>query len=245
MKPLSTIGFATAATTLALVLGAAPALARIPTNCRANLAPPSQCVGRNATGYTAGVGQGVSLVDQIWESPEVGQNPDQWELLQERVTSTIPTTVATVYQTTWNDYLTCRTQGLLDGSVCRMNEIDPIPGCQLDGTDWGKMSATLYCMLSIDMGGLGDVVPWFIRPAPGMCGNGFQTYCESVYHYGATDGGVPLPAEVLTFLLGQGVDPASFLQPVECVPYTAEAYAGVFEDSVYVDCSYTIPSTGG
>lgn len=239
MKLHSTIGFASAAMTLAL--SASPALARLPSTCRATQTPPAMCTGRNATGYAAGVGQGVSLVDQIWESPEVGENPENWEQLRDRVTTTIPATVAAVYQTTWNDYLKCRTQGLLEGAVCRMIEIDPIPGCQLDGTDWGNMSASLYCTLSIDLGGLGDVEPWFIRPAPGMCSGGFQTYCEGVYRYGATNGATALPTDVEAFLISKGRDPMSYLQPVECVPYTTEPFVATFDDSVYIDCSYTIP----
>lgn len=241
MKTHSTIGSAMAAATLVLALGESPAAAAPPSYCRATLPVPVQCTGRNATGYAAGVGQGVSLVDQIWASDAVDENPDNWDVLVDRVTSTIPTTVATVYKTTWNDYLKCRTQGLLEGSVCRMNEIDPVPGCQLDGADWGQMSASIYCALSADLGGLADVVPWFIRTPPGICGDKFQLYCDDVYRYGATVGGDPLDPEVLAFLMSRGVDPTTWLQPATCPAYTVAPFDVVFEDSVYVDCAYVIP----
>lgn len=242
MKLHLNIGLAMAAITLVMAFNESTALARIPSYCRATLPPPSpQCTGRNAAGYLAGVGQGVSTVDQIWEADAVGQNPDNWEILVARVTTTIPTTVATIKESTWSDYLMCRTQGLLDGSVCRMNELDPIPGCQLDGADWGHMSAAIYCQLSIDLLGLADVAPWFIRPPAGMCGGGFQTYCEDVYRYGATNGGDPLDSGVLDLLTSRGVDPATLIQAPECVTYTVTPWTTTFDDAVAVDCSYTIP----
>ncbi len=242
MKLQSIIGFSLAATSLVLAVGESPALAaRLPTYCRATLTPPAVCVGRDAAGYFAGVGQGVSTVDQIWESATVDQNPDNWETLIARVTTTIPATVATVYSPTWTQYLQCRTQGLLEGSICRMNELDPIPGCQLDGVDWGKMSAALYCELSVELGGLGDIPPWFVRTPPGMCGTGFQTYCEDVYRFGATVGGDPLDAAVVALLTERGVSPASLLQSASCMDYTVSPFDTVLSDSIYVDCAYTIP----
>lgn len=242
MKTQSILGFVVAATGFFFGFGESSALAaRLPSTCRATLKAPTECTGRNATSYTAGVGQGVSTVDQIWESDTVGEDPDNWEILVARVTTTIPRTVATVYETTWNEYLKCRVQGLLEGTVCRMNELDPIPGCQLDGADWGNMSAALYCALSVDLGGLGDVVPWFIRPVPGMCGSGFQTYCEAVYEFGATRGAIPLDPAVSAHLKTRGVDVLSYYQPETCLPYTADPWRTVFDNSVYIDCSYTIP----
>lgn len=242
MKLQSIFGLTMGATVLVLALGESSAMAAgSPSYCRAGLVPPVECTGRNAIGYTSGVGQGVSLVDQIWSSAAVDQNPDNWEVLTNQVTATIPTTVATVYQMTWNDYLKCRTQGLLDGSVCRMNEIDPVPGCQLDGADWGKMSAAIYCELSQVLGGLADIVPWFIRTPPGICGERFEYYCDNVYRYGATSGATSLNADVSDFLVTRGVDPASFLLPDTCSPYTIAPFETVFDHSIYVDCAYIIP----
>jgi hypothetical protein len=241
MRIQQIIGFAFAATSLVLGVSESTASARLPTTCQATLTAPEECTGRNATGYSAGVGQGASTVDQIWESDSVHQDPDNWEVLMARVTDTIPNTVATVYEITWSQYLKCRTQGILDGSVCRMNELDPIPGCHMDGVDWGKMSSAIYCQLSIALEGLGDVVPWFVRPSHGMCGTGFQTYCEDTFRFGATAGGDPLDAAVLELLTGRGINPDSLKQAPGCIDYTVSPWETVYADSIYVDCSYTIP----
>jgi hypothetical protein len=251
MKIQQIIGFAFAATSLVLAVSESTASAKLPTFCPSTLTAPAECIGRNATSYLAGVGQGVSTVDQIWESDSVNQDPDNWEILVDHVTDTIPTTVATVYELAWNQYLKCRTQGLLEGAVCRMNELDPIPGCQMDGVDWGKMSSAIYCQLSMALGGLGDDPPWFIRTPPGMCGTGFQTYCEDVFRWGATAGAGTDPATnplldplgdgVLAFLSSRGVNPESLKQAPGCAAYTVSPWDGVYEDAIYVDCSYTIP----
>jgi len=132
-------------------------------------------------------------------------------------------------------------QGLLDGTVCEMNTLDPIPGCQLDGADWGGISSALYCGLSIDLGGLADVPPWFIRYPVGMCGTAFQTYCDDTFRYGATNGADPLSHAALAFFAAKGVDPAYFLQPAACGQYTQTPYSAVYEHSIYVDCSYLVP----
>jgi len=236
-----TIGLVFVAAGIVTVGNESTAQARLPTDCRTTLTAPPECTGRNLTGYRAGVGQGTSTVDQIWESDAIGENPDNWETLISHVTDTIPNTVAAVRQSTWNDYLMCRTQGLLDGAVCRMNEIDPVPGCQLDGADWGKMSASIYCIMSDALGGLGDVEPWFFRPSPGLCEDGFQNSCEDVYRFGATLGGDPLTSDVENLLISRGVDLASLLQSPTCPLYTAAPFQETFDDSVFLDCSYEIP----
>ena len=238
MKLQSVIGAAVLAAGYLTAFGESTAHARTATLCRTNPPPPPECTGRNLVGYRAGLGQGTSLVDQIWESNTVGEDPNKWSIVIDRVTDTIPATVAAVKESTWGQYLQCRTQGLLDASVCRLNEIDPIPGCQLDGVDWGKMSAALYCELSVALNGLGDVSPWFVRPPPGMCADGFQTYCEDVYRYVATNATDPLSSGVVELLASRDMS----VQPVPaCAPYTVDNFTQTFEDSVYIDCSYEIP----
>ncbi|MGC4070399.1 MAG: hypothetical protein QM784_38190 [Polyangiaceae bacterium] len=226
-----------AVSALGFAMVASPAMA-LP----CNLTPPPECSSaRDKTGYAAGLYMGSALVDQIWRSPAVGQNMDNWDILNHQVTTTIPTIVANAYQAGYSQYTKCRVQGLLDGTVCKMNTIDPVPGCQLDGVDWGSISAGIYCALSIELGGLTDVAPWFIRVSPGMCGNGFQQYCEDTYRYGATAGDDPFSPAVAAFLDAEGVSQASLLQPEECRAYTTATFASVFNHSVYIDCSYTIP----
>jgi len=236
-----TIGLVLVAAGVVTVGNESTAQARLPTTCRTTLTAPAECTGRNLTGYRAGVGQGTSTVDQIWESEAIDEDLANWETLVSHVTDTIPTTVAAVRRSTWNDYLLCRTQGLLDGAVCRMNEIDPVPGCQLDGIAWGKMSASIYCTMSDALGGLGDVVPWFIRPSPGVCEDGFQSSCEDVYRYGATRGVDELTDEVEEILVSRDIPLSSLLQPTTCPLYTQDPFVETFDDSVFVDCSYVIP----
>lgn len=248
MKHQLAIGVALAASSLVLAVSESTALAALP----CELTPPAECAAlRDTMGYTAGVYQGMSLVGQIWGSTAVGQNIDNWGLLKTQVDTAIPTIVASAYTSAWSQYTQCRVQGLLDGTVCKMNQIDPIPGCQMDGGDWGSISAALYCNLSIAFGGLGDVAPWFIRPTPGMCGDKFQNYCEDVYRYSATRGADDLLPEVEAFLIEQGLNPENFWQPEACLQYTDPtpdadptndpAFTQVYEDSIYIDCSYTLP----
>jgi hypothetical protein len=239
MMPYLVRGFVWIAALLALAVSESVALAAAPP---CNLTPPPECAAqRDTNGYYAGVNQGMSFVLQIWKSKAVGENKDNWDILRTQVTSTIPAVVSSLRKVSWTPYTKCRVQGLVDGTVCKMNQLDPIPGCQLDGTDWGRISAELYCDLSIEMGGLGDVVPWYIRTPPGSCGQSWQNYCDDVYRYAATRGADDLLPEVRAFLVGQNIDPTQFWQEPKCLQYTLPPYVKVYDDSIYVDCSYIIP----
>lgn len=226
-------------TTCALLLVAASsASAALP----CDLVAPDACASaRDITGYAVGVYTGKALVDQIWLSPAVDQQIDNWDILHEQVTLTIPTVVNSAYKANWNQYIQCRVQGFLDGTLCEMNTLDPIPGCQLNGADWGSIGAAVYCGLSTALGGLADMPPWFIREPVSMCGDAFQSYCEDTYRYGATNGGDALLPEVEAFYAEQGIEPAIYLQGTECVPYTEAPFDVVFKDSVDIDCSYIVP----
>src|SRR5512138_834077 len=125
-----------------------------------NLVAPPECVtNREQRGYASGTYMGTGLVDQIWHSPAVGEDPDNWDILHQQVVVTIPTIVTAVYSAAMDQYTKCRMQGLLDGTVCEMNTLDPIPGCQLNGADWGGLSSAVYCGLSIALGGMADMPP--------------------------------------------------------------------------------------
>lgn len=240
MKRFAILGLSAAATSLVLVADHSAALAAPPA-C-SDLKPPTKCAApRDTNGYRAGAYQGESLVLQIWRSKAVDQNIDNWGVLKNQVVVTIPAIVASLRKTSWTQYTQCRVQGLLDGAVCKMNQLDPIPGCQLDGADWGRISGALYCSLSIDSGGLGDVKPWFVRTPPGVCGDKWQGYCDDVYRYSATEGADDLLCDTRDFLVKKGWNLAELPQP-KCRPYTAPPFVQVFEDSVYIDCSYFIPS---
>jgi len=235
MNITTNIGFVLAVSSLVLVVSESVASAA----CNP---PPPECLdtARDTAGYNAGVSMGESLVNQIWNSSAVGQNIDNWDILKQQVDVTIPLLVTSAYKKPVVDqYTDCRIKGLLQGTVCQMNTLDPIPGCQLDGVDWGSISAGVYCGLSVALNGLADVKPWGTPPA-GTCGQNFELYCSDVYRYGATYGSNPLSTDVLNFLTTQGIDPADLLQSLYCAPFTVSPFDVVFEDSVAIDCAYTL-----
>jgi len=190
-----------------------------------------------------GVIGGVSLVDQIWNSQSVAADPDNWDVLKVAVDTTIPNIVGAFFSssTVYDDYVRCRAQGLLEGTTCEMNVLNPIPGCALDGFDWGSISASLYCSMSEAFGPLGDVVPWFVRPPAHLCADAFQTTCEDTYHHIAA--GTPMSYSPPPPRAVPGADPL-------CAPYTTGtptdpaacgSYNDVFCHSVFIDCAYNIP----
>jgi hypothetical protein len=220
--------------------------------------PPAQCAaGRELNGYNMGYLQGQSTVLQIWRSPAVDQNPDNWDKLDKAVRDTIkPMIATTLARTNIDQYLRCRVQGMLDGTLCKMNDLNPIPGCMWDGAVWGDFSAYIYCAVSVALDGLADVTPWFVRLPTGMCGTGFQNYCDSVYRYGANHTVYSLPTTVdpvtnMTMeqlLVSNGYNPISSLwQPAVCEPYTVDDpvtgknFQTIFESSVALDCAYLAP----
>lgn len=217
---------------------------------------PVQCSApRDSQGYKAGVFQGMSTVLQIWSSAAVGQNPANWGVLKTQVTQTIPTIVETLRKSSqWSNYTLCRVQGLLDGTVCEMNTLNPNAQCQLDGVDWGKISSAIYCELSIALGGLGDVTPWFISNPQSSCEANFETFCAGTYRYAATAGKQALSADLIALLKFQNIDPVTLQLSPACLQYTdyvADAGAGVpvdagfattFVNSIAVDCAYSIPT---
>lgn len=227
---------ALAASSLMLAITESVALAA---PCDDVLVPPECDTAREVRGFTAGKYLGRATVEQIWNT--LGEDPDQWDTLVEQVDGTIPGVVVSLYSSNWDDYSECRAQGFLDGSMCEMAELNPIPGCLLDGVDWGSISSSVYCGLSEALGGLVDMPPWFLREPEGLCGEGFQLYCEDTYRYGATFGADTLSEEVLALLAANGILPEDLLQTAECVPYTEGDYLTTFDNSVYVECTYDVP----
>lgn len=226
MNTVAKIGSALILASVGLVGVESMALAACPPT------PPAVCAsGRELRGWQAGVATGASLVKQIWMSAAVAQDPDNWELFKEEVTTVIPGVVTSLPQ--GSQYVKCRTQGLLESTTCTMIPHNPGPQCAFDGFDWGNISAAVYCQLSEDLGGLANVEPWYIRPVPGMCEDKFQTWCEDTYRYVATNTSDPFEATHVPPYYPDG-DP-------QCVPYTQATFADVFNNSVYVDCSYNIP----
>jgi hypothetical protein len=208
--------------------------------------PPPECTGttRNASAYSSGVSQGIYTVLQTWRSAAVAQDPRKCNTtLAPLVIDVIPGAIASAFQVENDLYTQCRAKGILDGTVYELGLI--CPPCVLDGIDWGELSANVYCALSTKLGGLGSVPPWFMRAdQPGICAANFQTICEDVYRFIATNGADALDAATATVLRQMSIDPFSAYlnaQSQMCVPFTTGTFVEVFNNSVYVDCSYQVP----
>jgi hypothetical protein len=238
MRNLRLAFMSTAAMTAITV--ASPAQAAVPAECSA---------ARDTRGYNAGLNQGMSTVLQIWRSASVNQDINKCDtVVRPLVTTTIPPIVTAAFTVDNSMYTQCRAKGLLDGTVAELRTVcgPAVGACVLDGADWGSIAGSIYCSLSIDLGGLGDVVPWFTRPdQPGICESNFQTTCEDVYQYIGTNGGDALDSTLVAILAVRGVNPVtSYLKYPQCPAFT-QASDGtllkVFSDSLYVDCSYDVP----
>jgi hypothetical protein len=237
MKRVSRAGLTVLLTSFVLMLSRSQSLAAASV-CMTTLAPPPttpvNCsTGQNLSAYRAGGAAGVALVDQIWTSNAVNQDPNNWGLLKNAVDTMIPSTAAAFLAPPYSDYVRCRAQGLLEGTTCEMKVINPASACALDGFDWGIMSAQLFCHMSEALNGLGSAPPWFIRPPVDLCGAAFQATCEDTYHHIAEN--TPL---------GTTTVPANRTPPdpdLACPPYTRAPYDQVFDDSVYIDCTYDLP----
>lgn len=201
---------------------------------------------RNLGAFNSGVYQGNSIVEQIWRSPAINQDPDKFDLLNTLVQNTIkPLLNGTLARTDIDDFVRCRVQGMLEAVLCKLDDHDPTPGCQWNGAFWGELSAGIYCASSIALGGLVNEEPWFVRTPPGICGTNFENFCQAVYKYDANSPVYPLAAEMQTALAALPFTPATL--PVACAPYTIDDpttgnYLTVFNNRIYIDCSYVIPS---
>lgn len=239
MKLMASIALGLVLASAGLAVSESVALAA----CTAPPAPPVECAsGRNLRAYQAGVYTGSALVDQIWTSTAVHEDPDLWYILKQQVDTTIPGIIAGLpgWPDDYDTYVQCRAQGLLEGTTCNMDKINPGNGCALDGIDWGLISSQIYCDLSVALGGLGAIVPWFLQTPHGLCGDTFESWCGDVFRYVATNAADPLQdPEHLT--------PPGIVAPWPpepdplCAPYTQDPFDDIFGDSVTVDCEYELP----
>jgi hypothetical protein len=109
--------------------------------------------------------------------------------------------------------------------------------CILDGAQWDQFTADLYCSLSIELGGLGDGGV-FMRGPVGLCGDLFQTTCDGVYAYVASEGQTKLPSTVSRFCSDRHITVSPY---AGCFPYTTGNYASIFANSKGIDCAYVVP----
>jgi len=95
--------------------------------------------------------------------------------------------------------------------------------CCLEGEVIGKMSATLYCDLSILLGGLGDPEQ-FVRGPVYTCGAAFQSCCDATF----------------TSTTQRYTARAADGKSVSCLPYTRGAYQSVWSETRNLECAYEL-----
>ena len=178
------------------------------------LAIPASCdtttPARNA--YRTGVTAGKTLVNQAWARVNDCDRIDYFlGVLEDDISRlTLPqnASASTV----------CRYTGTVDG-VYEM--LDTLYGtcsdlCFLDGSFAGEMSATVYCELSIALGGLSEADA-FLRGPVQVCGLNFEFGCDSQFISITT-----------TYENLMGV----------CYPYTEGEYADVWDEARNNQCAY-------
>jgi ElaB/YqjD/DUF883 family membrane-anchored ribosome-binding protein len=195
---------------------------------------PSICSSKpqRAQKYQAGLTKGTQKADELFASSEIGKNPDKLRKKINRVLERLRDQVREAWRSESSDGRRCRVQGVTDGFLSRIVEL--IDQCILDGAQWGKFTAELYCTLSIELGGLGDGGV-FVRGPVGLCGDLFQQTCDGVYSYVATEGKTKLPATVSRFCSDRGISVSPY---AGCYPYTTGNYASIFASSRALDCTY-------
>jgi hypothetical protein len=171
----------------------------------------SECAdgSRNEASWNSGVSAGRSAVQRIWGSAAVNKDPCNWDILVEEVTETIPGVAASLYSIGFSQFIQCRLQGYLDGTMYAMRLLKPLPQCIWCGLDWGRLSKKVYCHLSVQFGGFAGPIIWFFHRPEGVCEDQFQSSCESAHHAAGDQA---------------------------CAFYTGGAFASVYADSVHRDC---------
>jgi hypothetical protein len=196
---------------------------------------PSLCSSKpqRAQKYQQGLTKGIQKADELFASSEIGKNPDKLQKKINRVLERLRENVREAWRSEAKDNRRCRVQGVADGFLTRIVEL--LGQCILDGAQWGKFTAELYCALSLELGGLGEGGV-FVRAPAGLCGSLFQTTCDGVYSYVASEGKTQLPATVSKFCSDRGISVSPY---AGCFPYTTGNFAEIFSSSRNADCAYS------
>jgi hypothetical protein len=106
----------------------------------------SECAdgARNEASWNSGVSAGRAATQRIWESPAVNQDLCNWDILVQEVTESIPSVVEAYYRIGLSQFIQCRLQGYLDGTLYALRLLKPQPQCIWCGLDWGKLSKAVY-----------------------------------------------------------------------------------------------------
>jgi hypothetical protein len=201
--------------------------------------PPPQCVSTTLTrAWTAGRAKGEEHIQTAWDSSSVRRNLSRLNNDLPRVIERLQRKIVDLVERDVDAKVKCRAQGFVEGFFFRLNQL--FGRCVLDGANWGQFAANVYCSLSLELGGLGEV-PLFVRAPSGVCGDLFEYTCEDVYRYVGTEGSDPISRRVQTLLDRKKLVVAPF---AECRAFTGGDFAPVFEAAVYNDCSYDVQSDG-
>jgi hypothetical protein len=183
---------------------------------------PSGCSKNalDARTYQTGIVQGRILVQRAWGKVN---SCDKLEAFSDGVLRTVkdyPPPGAT-------EASICRYSGLYEGVF---QEIDSVwmacdGQCCSEGRAIGELAASLYCQLSILLGGLGSLDD-FVRKPVYLCGFSFQTCCDASF--------------LSTSITNQSEDAAGQLQ--QCLPYTEHPFFDIWDLTRKVQCAYTPPS---
>jgi hypothetical protein len=156
------------------MLLAAPAFAQV-------TPPPSPaaCALTQQTdvGYQAGFNSGAGLARLAWL--RVGQDCARVDELNDIITHLIGTLAAPLSASAYSQ---CRFSGIVDGLAAFLAQLlNSCRGdCEDDGAVLGAIYAQGYCELAILLDGLADPGAFF-RPPTNICGEAFQTSCDSSF----------------------------------------------------------------
>jgi hypothetical protein len=194
---------------------------------------PSMCSSKpqRAQKYQQGLSKGIQKADELFASSEIGRKPDKMLKKIHRVLERLHDNVRDAWRSEAKDNRRCRVQGVADGFLSRIVEL--LGQCVLDGAQWGKFTAEMYCALSLELGGLGEGGV-FVRAPAGLCGSLFQTACDGVYTYVAT--GSPMSSTVSNFCRDRSISVTPY---AGCAVYTTGNYANIFTSSRTTDCAYS------
>lgn len=199
---------------------------------------PAECRFKPARAqkYQTGFSKGLQKADELFASSGIEKSPQKLQKKLDRVLDRLHDNLIDVLTSDSSDGRRCRVQGVADGFLSRIVQL--LGQCILDGAQWGQFASTLYCQLSLDLGGLGAADGAFIRAPVGLCGNLFESTCDGVYAYIATEGQQAMSSTVARFVSERGVS----LSPYPgCAHYSAGDFAVVFAASMQADCAYSAP----
>jgi hypothetical protein len=174
---------------------------------------PALCrKGFNRVAFDQGLAVGAHAVDRAFE--ELGREPDRFEELEDQLEPWLKVLEKTARSK--SAVAACTALGLITGAERELDVIaaDVVRECSEDGRGNGEITATLFCGLAIDVGGVSEPEP-APPPSKSLCGAAFERACNK------------------TFFKTARAD-------AECVPFTKGEFAQVFADTAALVCSFEL-----